>query len=157
MTSSMRWPRSSRALVSPSPQRSASTRLLLPLPLGPTIAVMPRSNSTSLRDANVLKPETTMLRSLIRSVSLLPHGRGPRRTGGCRRATPARRGEALQRIVGGCLLRGLLGVTSPGSGDAVAEHHLGGVLAAVAGPPGRDHPVVGRVTGALLGHFLQLT
>ena len=64
----MRAPRSSRALVSPSAQRMASTRLLLPLPLGPTIAVIPGSSPTSLRLANVLNPEMTTRRSLIRSI-----------------------------------------------------------------------------------------
>src|ERR1700686_451563 len=65
MTSSMRCPRSSRALVSPRAQRTASTRLLLPLPLGPTIAVIPGSKSTSLRAANVLNPDRVIRRSLI--------------------------------------------------------------------------------------------
>src|ERR1700680_2975534 len=68
MTSSMRCPRSSRALVSPSAQRTASTRLLLPLPLGPTMAVMPGSNSTSLRAANVLNPDRVIRRSLIGAI-----------------------------------------------------------------------------------------
>src|ERR1700686_4410274 len=68
MTSSMRAPRSSRALVSPSAQRMASTRLLLPLPLGPTMAVMPGSSSTSLCFANVLNPDITTRRSLIGSI-----------------------------------------------------------------------------------------
>src|SRR5450631_2496006 len=70
MTSSMRAPRSSRALVSPSAQRMAATRLLLPLPLGPTMAVMPGSSSTSLCFANVLNPVITTRRSLIASILL---------------------------------------------------------------------------------------
>src|SRR5450755_2524105 len=70
MTSSMRAPRSSRALVSPSAQRMASTRLLLPLPLGPTMAVMPGSSSTSLCFANVLNPVIATRRSLIASILL---------------------------------------------------------------------------------------
>src|SRR3984893_14907187 len=64
----IRWPRSSRAWVEQAAQRTASTRLLFPLPLGPTIAVMPRSRVTSARDANVLKPEMTSRRNLIRRI-----------------------------------------------------------------------------------------
>ena len=41
---------------SPSAQRSASARLLLPEPLGPTTALIPPPNSTSVRSANDLKP-----------------------------------------------------------------------------------------------------
>src|ERR1019366_8272033 len=68
MTSSMRCPRSSRAFVSPSAHRTASTRLLLPLPFGPTIAVIPGSKITSLRAANVLNPDRVIRRSLIRAI-----------------------------------------------------------------------------------------
>src|SRR6266513_1033772 len=56
MTSSIRWPRSPRAFRSPSAQRMASTRFDLPLPLGPTIAVMPRLKGSSVRRAKVLNP-----------------------------------------------------------------------------------------------------
>src|SRR5258708_25689653 len=73
MTSSIRAPRSSRALVSPRAQRMASTRLLLPLPLGPTTAVIPRSSTTSVRRAKVLKPVTVTRRNLIRSILLSGH------------------------------------------------------------------------------------
>ena len=41
---------------SPSAQRSASARLLLPDPFGPTTALMPPPNSTLVRSANDLKP-----------------------------------------------------------------------------------------------------
>ncbi len=43
---------------SPSDQRSASARLDLPEPLGPTTALIPGPNSTSVRSANDLKPWT---------------------------------------------------------------------------------------------------
>src|SRR5580704_3896498 len=61
----MRCPRSSRAFVSPRAQRTASTRLLFPLPFGPTMAVIPGSKSTSLRAAKVLNPDRVIRRSLI--------------------------------------------------------------------------------------------
>ena len=41
---------------SPSAHRIASDRLLLPDPLGPTIAVIPGGSSTAVRRGNVLKP-----------------------------------------------------------------------------------------------------
>ena len=55
MTSSARARRSARP-CSPSAQRSASARLLLPDPLGPTTALIPGPNSTRVRSANDLKP-----------------------------------------------------------------------------------------------------
>src|SRR3972149_6305952 len=59
MKSSIRVPRSACALCSPSTQRIASQRLLLPLPLGPTMAVTPGWNSNSVRSAKVLKPASS--------------------------------------------------------------------------------------------------
>ena len=46
------------ALCSPKTQRTASEMLLLPLPLGPTIAVMPSEKSKFILSANDLKPFT---------------------------------------------------------------------------------------------------
>ena len=43
-------------LCSPRHQRMASTTLLLPEPLGPTMAVTPGSKMNSVRLAKVLKP-----------------------------------------------------------------------------------------------------
>ena len=77
MTSSVRRIRSERP-CSPSAQRSASARFDLPEPLGPTTALMPGPNSTSVRSANDLNPWT----------------RRPRRRAGAltaRRPAPARR------------------------------------------------------------------
>src|SRR3979411_2424028 len=74
----MRAPRSSRALVSPSAQRMASTRLLLPLPLGPTTAVTPGSRAASVRAAKVLNPLSRTRHNLIRSIlGWRPGGRQP--------------------------------------------------------------------------------
>src|SRR6185369_10428697 len=56
MTSSMLRPRRWRALCSPRTQRSASTMLDLPQPLGPTIPVMPSGNSRTVRSLEDLKP-----------------------------------------------------------------------------------------------------
>ena len=54
--SSMRSPRMLLALCSPSTQVSASTTLLLPQPLGPTMAVTPCSKVNSERSGKLLKP-----------------------------------------------------------------------------------------------------
>ena len=55
MTSSALRERSARP-CSPSAQRRASARLLLPEPFGPTTALIPAPNSTTVRSANDLNP-----------------------------------------------------------------------------------------------------
>ena len=60
MQSSIFDPRRALALVSPRTQRMASARLLLPQPLGPTIAVMPGSNCSWMGSAKLLKPINSM-------------------------------------------------------------------------------------------------
>src|SRR5688572_27931501 len=65
ITSSERRVRSVRP-CSPSVQRSASARFDLPLPLGPTTALMPGPNSTVVRSANDLKPTSRRAVSLAR-------------------------------------------------------------------------------------------
>src|SRR5687768_7610362 len=57
MTSSIFSPRRLFALCSPSTQVMASATLLLPQPLGPTMAVTPSSKASSDRSENDLKPE----------------------------------------------------------------------------------------------------
>src|SRR5688500_17869448 len=57
MTSSIFSPRRLLALCSPSTHVMASATLLLPQPLGPTMAVTPSSNASSDRSENDLKPE----------------------------------------------------------------------------------------------------
>src|SRR5688572_572195 len=56
MTSSMRSPRRLFALCSPITQVMASATLLLPHPLGPTMAVTPLSKASSERSEKDLKP-----------------------------------------------------------------------------------------------------
>src|SRR5262245_50394817 len=57
MTSSIFSPRRLFALCSPSTQVMASATLLLPQPLGPTMAVTPWSKASSDRSEKDLKPE----------------------------------------------------------------------------------------------------
>ena len=59
ITSSIFAPRKFRILCSPNAQRIASDKLLLPLPFGPTIALIPGLNSSSVLSANDLKPKTS--------------------------------------------------------------------------------------------------
>src|SRR5688500_11782157 len=56
ITSSILLPRTSVGRCSPSTQRIASEMLLLPHPLGPTIAVIPGLKSIATRSANDLNP-----------------------------------------------------------------------------------------------------
>ncbi len=57
--SSMRLPRRTRGDCSPKTHFTASAILLLPLPLGPTMAVRPSPSSISVLSANDLKPYTS--------------------------------------------------------------------------------------------------
>src|SRR3978361_1944382 len=61
MPSSILPPRSDFAPCSPITQASASTTLLLPEPLGPTMQVMPGSSCRVVADANDLKPRIVRL------------------------------------------------------------------------------------------------
>src|SRR5512136_2304038 len=65
MRSSIRSPRKSLALCSPSAQRMASETLLCPQPLGPTTPVTPGSNDRSTLSAKDLKPKREILVSCI--------------------------------------------------------------------------------------------
>ena len=56
MTSCILAPRRDLLDCSPSTQRMASDRLLLPLPLGPTTAVKPWSNSNRVLSGKDLNP-----------------------------------------------------------------------------------------------------
>src|SRR5277367_3368640 len=58
LTSFISPPRRALADCSPSIQRMASRTLLLPQPLGPTMAVTPGWNSRVVRSANDLNPTT---------------------------------------------------------------------------------------------------
>src|SRR6185312_11903517 len=64
ITSSISPPRSERALVSPIAQRSASTTLDLPQPLGPTMPVRPGRISTLIGSAKLLNPAMRRRRKL---------------------------------------------------------------------------------------------
>jgi hypothetical protein len=55
--------RSDLALCSPSTQEMASERLLLPQPLGPTMAVIPSGKSRATGSTKDLNPEISRRRS----------------------------------------------------------------------------------------------
>ena len=67
ITSSIARPRRCFALCSPIAQRTASTTLLFPQPLGPTTPVMPSSKEKTTRSAKDLKPEISRRRIFIGS------------------------------------------------------------------------------------------
>src|SRR5262249_14780837 len=72
MMSSLFLPRSWRMLCSPSTHRIASARFDFPLPLGPTIAVMPGLNSSTVRGAKLLNPcNSRRLRYTPRTLQIL--------------------------------------------------------------------------------------
>src|SRR5215831_7527676 len=58
-------------LCSPSTQRMPSATFDLPLPFGPTIAVMPGLNSSTVRGAKLLKPCSSRRLRYTRVCSLL--------------------------------------------------------------------------------------
>src|SRR5216683_5844526 len=74
MTSSIFLPRRSRAWPDPRTHLTASTMLVFPEPLGPTIAVTPPSKRISVGRANVLKPSRCSER---RNKLALGYQRGP--------------------------------------------------------------------------------
>ena len=65
MMSSDFCPRNWRIFCSPMTQRTASEILLLPLPLGPTIAVMPLSKVKVVLSAKDLKPRSSIFNNCI--------------------------------------------------------------------------------------------
>src|SRR5438874_1868850 len=84
MTSAISPPRRLLALCSPRTQRTASTTLLLPLPLGPTIAVIPAENSNSVLSAKLLKPTNSKRLSISLSEAAVheeENGANHRRSG----------------------------------------------------------------------------
>ena len=90
----MRSPRRLLALCSPSTQVIASTTLLLPQPLGPTMAVTPSSKPSSARSGKLLKPVMCSLDSRIVRRSAGSYGRLGRRLR--RSASPATSPEAAR-------------------------------------------------------------
>src|SRR5262249_38809287 len=65
ITSVISPPRRLRALCSPSTQRTASTMLLLPEPLGPTMPVLPAAKSNVVLSAKDLKPVSSSRLSIL--------------------------------------------------------------------------------------------
>src|ERR1700737_1606213 len=167
----MRAPRSSRALRSPRTQRMASTRLLLPEPLGPTTAVMPGSKSSCVFFAKVLNPWTsTDFRCTLRHPRARAYPPGAQRsetiaaimalrsaagqyagsfavrnTTSCisRLSTEAgaRYLEGGDSLAGGGLLRRSAGAPPPFAKAHPREAHLDVVVAIVAGTGGLDYAV----------------
>src|SRR5262245_55549875 len=80
---------------SPSAQRRASARLLLPDPFGPTTALIPPPNSTSVRSANDLNPWRRSARS--RAGELIFRTRPRPSPGRLRRRLGVRRSPAVLR------------------------------------------------------------
>ena len=66
MTSAIRSPRKLLALCSPRTQETASERLDLPHPFGPTMAATPSANSSRERSPNDLKPSSSSFFSLYK-------------------------------------------------------------------------------------------
>src|SRR3978361_443290 len=96
MTSSILPPRSDFAPCSPITQARASTTLLLPEPLGPTMQVMPGSSGRVGAEANDLKPRN------VRLLRCTASPLGVRAADGwCARALDGRAGRARPREVSG--------------------------------------------------------
>src|SRR5437588_12006259 len=100
MTASMVLPRRSRACVSPSTHLKASTMLLLPEPLGPTIPTMPPSKRISVRRAKVLKPLRWMARKYTALGRRLPDVGAVSAGGRCGLRDSGRAAPPLAGIVG---------------------------------------------------------
>src|SRR5256885_417075 len=94
MTSAISPPRRLLADCSPSTQRTASTTLLLPEPLGPTMAVTPGAKSNAVLSAKLLNP--TSSRRLSMRASKNVHHRG---TEGTEKTRQRRNMNSSLRIV----------------------------------------------------------
>src|SRR4051795_2497719 len=77
ITSIISPPRRLLALCSPSTQRTASTMLLLPEPLGPTMPVTPAAKSNTVLSANDLNPASSNRLSILAALSCLKKGQDP--------------------------------------------------------------------------------
>ena len=148
MTSSALRDRSARP-CSPSAQRSASARLLLPEPFGPTTALMPLPNSTTVRSANDLKPCSRRPSSRRRRrPEVEAHARD--RLG--RVASRASRSIASAAAAVSATRRdgpSPTPRTSPATVTSIRNDSL------VVGPGRLDEPVDGPVAGRPLGVFLE--
>src|SRR5262249_26659880 len=149
MTSVISCPRRLRALCSPRTHLTASTALLLPLPLEPTMAVTPGKNWKLVLSANDLKPHSSRLFSMVvrppSPPAPLPQGeRGARRSALRGHADLVERGRGAQVLAGGqrlaasAHLRQLVdrgGLRQGVAADPAADGGGGGCL-----PEGRGHP-----------------
>src|SRR5436305_1656656 len=96
MTSAISSPRSDLADCSPSTQRTASSTLDFPQPLGPTMAVMPSRKLRIVLSANDLKPSSSSdCRCIV--------GQKPRASGGqySKRARVTSEKHTIWRVFGG--------------------------------------------------------
>ena len=159
MTSSALRERSARP-CSPSAQRSASARLLLPEPFGPTTALIPPPNSTFVRSANDLKPwsRSASRRGAAGRASAIGA------LASCRSSPTAARASVGRALAPGC-------ARSPRAAAAVSATRRDGPSPTPStspstqtstrndfswsGPDRLDDPVVGPLAGSALGVLLQ--
>src|SRR5262245_64583616 len=102
MTSSIRLPRRLLGLMSPSAHFTASTTLLFPHPLGPTIAVMPSPKSKVVLSTNDLNPWISRRRIFIGLLVFREGSPSP----GVRERTPHWIGPPGRRVEGRNLAEG---------------------------------------------------
>src|SRR5690606_29126409 len=169
MTSCMLPPRSVLALCSPSTQRMASEMLLLPLPFGPTTAVMPGTNSSSVLSAKDLNPVNSIrFRNMARASPPVhhntPNGRKPsskgtgnkkRRSSRSAPAASASVAQSLQRLFRRLLFRFLLRPADARSKRFSAGQHLADEPPAGAAADLFHEPVGRMAHVGLLEHLLQ--
>src|SRR4051812_38568922 len=132
---------------SPSAQRSASARLLLPEPFGPTTALIPGPNSTIVRSANDLKPWSRSARSRAGAVTAAPGSPA----GSAGRLGP----EKLDRPLGGRGFRHPPRGPLPGPEGATVDDDLHLEQLLVVGPRRIDDVVDGSRTRPSLRVLLQ--
>src|SRR5690349_11769587 len=138
---------------SPSDQRRASARLLLPDPFGPTTALIPGPNSTTVRSANDLKPWSRRARRRAGAVTAAVRACSSARAG------RAARGDLVPEHLDRALRRSRLG-DAPRRTQADAERpavhddlDLEELL--VVGSRGVDNVIFGPRAGPPLGELLE--
>src|SRR4029079_2128826 len=133
-----------------------SARLLLPEPLGPTTALIPPPNSTSVRSANDLNPWRRSARRRAGGLSgASPGGPVDVGTGGRIGRRRSRRPDRLERLERGRSLRGPPGRPLPDPERPAVDPDLDPEELLVVRAAGVEDAVVGPGSGPSLGVLLE--
>src|SRR5689334_4442704 len=139
---------------SPSDHRSASARLLLPDPLGPTTALIPGPNSTTVRSAKDLKPWRRRARRRAGALTAKPPFAAVA-TSSARRLARGLVAKHLDGALGGRRLGDAPRRPLPDPERTAVDHDLDLEQLLVIGTGRIDDVVLGPRAGLPLGELLE--